>query len=93
MEIKVNEEMRREIVEQATGQLLRQLMAEFNVRQIAAEVKNAVIQKAAKDLSQRFGATYQLNEVVDKAVKSAESRVQQKVTELLAKGVTIKFTE
>lgn len=91
--IELDEKTKREITEQAKAQLLAQLMAQFNVNQIGAEIRNKAVNEAAKMLAARMWETVNAERHINRAISSIQDRVNSKLHEKLAKGITVSFNE
>lgn len=91
--IELDEKTKREIAEQAKAQLFNQLMAQFSVNQIGAEIRNKAINEAAKMLAARMWETVNAERHINRAIASVQDRLNSKLHEKLAKGINVTFND
>lgn len=91
MQIELDEQTKREVIAQAKKQMLAELMAQFNVKQIAAEVRNDAINKAAQQLAKEMWKHTNAERHLHRALASVEGRLAQRVQSILAKGVVVRL--
>lgn len=89
--IELDEKTKREIVEKAKAQLLDQLMSQFNVNQIGAEIRNKAVNEASKILAARMWDHMNVERHITRAIASVQDRVNTKLHEKLKKGITVSF--
>ena len=91
--IELDEKTKREVIEQAKAQLLNQLMSQFNVNQIGAEIRNKAINEASKMLAARMWEHCNVERHITRAISSINDRLNSKLHEKLSKGITVKFED
>lgn len=97
MQVELDENMvlhiRKKAAEKAEEQLYRAIMATFNIQQLALEIKNLACDKLAKELADRYSKDAKLQSTVERALQSAEGRINVRLYKMLEEGITIKFKE
>lgn len=85
--------IRKTAEDQAVRQLFTEIMAQFDVKQIANEVKNAAIKEAAHGFANEIRKTHKTSEVVTRALQGAEEKVRSEIQKKLTNGITVKFQD
>jgi small-conductance mechanosensitive channel len=89
----VLEQAQKEAVKQVVAQLVPKVIAAINANQVASEVKNKAATEASKYISDLIWKKLDVNAAIKRAIGSIEGRINQKVKDQLAKGISIKFFE
>ena len=71
--------------------LVDAVMACFNIQQLAAEIKNEAVKQAAQQIAKRVEEKYNTSGVIERALQSAEDRVNGKIAKILENGIKIKL--
>jgi replicative DNA helicase len=91
MQIQLDDKTKAEIIAQAKKQLLAELMSQFNVKQIAAEIRNAAVNKAAQELAKEMWKSTNADRHLNRALASVNDRLEARIQEVLAKGIKVQF--
>ena len=81
--------IQKKAAEKAEQELFKQIMAKFDINQLASEVKNLAAKKLADNLAERYAKNAQLQETVNRSVQSAEARINTQIAKLLEGGIKI----
>jgi hypothetical protein len=75
----------------AVDQMVAGIMAQFDAKQIAGEVKNAAIRAASQRIAEQVKTDS--STVIARALQSAEERARAQIAAQLTKGIIVKFSE
>jgi hypothetical protein len=70
MNIELDAKTKQAVIEQAKKHLLAEIIAQFDIRQIAGEVKNAAIKEATTLLASELRKKYDEAAVIERAMQS-----------------------
>jgi hypothetical protein len=91
MQIQLDDKTKAEVIAQAKKQMLAELMAQFNVKQIAAEIRNAAVNKASQELAKEMWKNTNADRHLNRALASVNDRLEARIQEVLAKGIKVRF--
>lgn len=93
MQLELDEKTKKLVIEQAKKQLLVSIIAQFDIKQIAAEVKNSAIKEARDMFVKEIQKSPKLEEYIQRATETIENRVNKKLASLLENGIKISLKE
>jgi hypothetical protein len=91
MEIRLDEKTKADVIMQAKKQLVADLIAQFNLPQIAAEIRNAAVKEVAAKIHAGVKADERIDEAVHRAIQGAESHIHSQINKALAGGIKVSF--
>jgi hypothetical protein len=91
MQIELDNETKAAVIQQAKKQLLDALIAQFNVPQIAAEIRNAAVKDVAAMIASNIKSDKRIDEAVHRAIQSAEGRMHGRIKKAMEGGIKISF--
>lgn len=77
---------------QILGELIAEMRASFNRKQLIEEVKNAAIKEVSDKLAVQVSALY-AEQAIKRAVDSVATRVNTQIHRRLQQGIIVKFGE
>jgi replicative DNA helicase len=87
------ENIQKQVMAEVKAKLLADVFASFNIKQLAGEVKNAVIREASAKIAGDIRDKYRESEIIHRALQTAESRVYNEINTKLKGGILVSFKE
>lgn len=73
--------------------LIKQALAQFDIKQFAREVKNEAVREASQQIAKDIRQFKDFDEIIKRATDSVEDRINNKLHKMLEKGIVVKFND